>query len=38
MTEADRDATDAAVVSDLRRATGRFPQDARLPRRPNDAM
>lgn len=28
--EADRDATDAAVVSDLRRATGRFPQDRRL--------
>ncbi|MBO0876661.1 MAG: hypothetical protein J2P19_25065 [Pseudonocardia sp.] len=25
VTEADRDATDAAVVSDLRRATGRFP-------------
>ncbi|MFB0617822.1 helix-turn-helix transcriptional regulator [Streptomyces sp. AGS-58] len=30
VTEADRDATDAAVVSDLRRATGRFPQDGRL--------
>ncbi|MFF6802974.1 helix-turn-helix domain-containing protein [Streptomyces sp. NPDC012616] len=30
VTEADRDATDAAVVSDLRRATGRFPQDTRL--------
>lgn len=30
VTEADRDATDAAVVSDLRRATGRFPQDRRL--------
>ncbi|WP_436850180.1 helix-turn-helix domain-containing protein [Streptomyces monashensis] len=28
--EADRDATDAAVVSDLRRATGRFPHDSRL--------
>jgi transcriptional regulator with XRE-family HTH domain len=28
--EADRDATDAAVVSDLRRATGRFRQDSRL--------
>ncbi|WP_079274948.1 helix-turn-helix transcriptional regulator [Streptomyces phaeoluteigriseus] len=28
--EADRDATDAAVVSDLRRATGRFPEDRRL--------
>jgi transcriptional regulator with XRE-family HTH domain len=28
--EADRDGTDAAVVSDLRRATGRFPRDARL--------
>ncbi|MFI0231671.1 helix-turn-helix transcriptional regulator [Streptomyces sp. NPDC017086] len=28
--ETDRDATDAAVVSDLRRATGRFPQDGRL--------
>ncbi|MEU1804127.1 helix-turn-helix transcriptional regulator [Streptomyces sp. NPDC019937] len=28
--EADRDATDAAVVSDLRRATGRFPRDSRL--------
>ncbi|MGW0424624.1 helix-turn-helix transcriptional regulator [Streptomyces sp. NPDC003015] len=30
VTEADRDVTDAAVVSDLRRATGRFPQDTRL--------
>ncbi|MFE2877753.1 helix-turn-helix transcriptional regulator [Streptomyces roseus] len=30
VTEQDRDATDAAVVSDLRRATGRFPQDGRL--------
>ncbi|NKQ25244.1 MmyB family transcriptional regulator, partial [Streptomyces galbus] len=30
VTETDRDATDAAVVSDLRRATGRFPQDERL--------
>ncbi|MDO0938899.1 helix-turn-helix transcriptional regulator [Streptomyces sp. DG2A-72] len=30
VTEADGDATDAAVVSDLRRATGRFPQDSRL--------
>jgi transcriptional regulator with XRE-family HTH domain len=30
VTELDRDATDAAVVSDLRRATGRFPDDARL--------
>ncbi|MGP3919479.1 helix-turn-helix domain-containing protein [Nonomuraea sp. 10N515B] len=30
VTEVDRDATDAAVVSDLRRATGRFPHDARL--------
>ena len=30
VTEADRDATDAAVVSDLRRATGRFPRDGRL--------
>jgi transcriptional regulator with XRE-family HTH domain len=28
--EADRDTIDAAVVSDLRRATGRFPQDDRL--------
>ena len=28
--EADRDAVDAAVVSDLRRATGRFPNDPRL--------
>jgi transcriptional regulator with XRE-family HTH domain len=28
--ELDRDAIDAAVVSDLRRATGRFPQDPRL--------
>ncbi|CAM5371681.1 XRE family transcriptional regulator OS=Streptomyces alboniger OX=132473 GN=CP975_08695 PE=4 SV=1 [Streptomyces alboniger] len=30
VTETDRDATDAAVVSDLRRATGRFPHDKRL--------
>jgi transcriptional regulator with XRE-family HTH domain len=30
VTELDRDATDTAVVSDLRRATGRFPHDARL--------
>jgi transcriptional regulator with XRE-family HTH domain len=30
VTEADRDTTDAAVVSDLRRATGRFPRDSRL--------
>ncbi|MBA9050341.1 MULTISPECIES: MmyB family transcriptional regulator [Streptomyces] len=30
MTEQDRGATDAAVVSDLRGATGRFPQDSRL--------
>jgi transcriptional regulator with XRE-family HTH domain len=30
VSEADPDATDAAVVSDLRRATGRFPQDSRL--------
>ncbi|MDO0924150.1 helix-turn-helix transcriptional regulator [Streptomyces sp. TG1A-8] len=30
VTEADRAATDAAVVSDLRRATGRFPRDSRL--------
>jgi transcriptional regulator with XRE-family HTH domain len=30
VTETDRDATDAAVVSDLRRATGRFPLDSRL--------
>jgi transcriptional regulator with XRE-family HTH domain len=30
VTELDRDATDAAVVSDLRRATGRFPDDTRL--------
>jgi transcriptional regulator with XRE-family HTH domain len=28
--EVDRAAVDAAVVSDLRRATGRFPRDARL--------
>ncbi|MFI1035466.1 helix-turn-helix transcriptional regulator [Streptomyces sp. NPDC020951] len=28
--ELDRDATDAAIVSDLRRATGRFPRDAHL--------
>ncbi|OQR65607.1 transcriptional regulator [Streptomyces maremycinicus] len=30
VTESDREATDAAVVSDLRRATGRYPQDKRL--------
>lgn len=30
VTESDRGAVDAAVVSDLRRATGRFPHDARL--------
>jgi transcriptional regulator with XRE-family HTH domain len=30
VTESDRHATDAAVVSDLRRATGRFPHDPRL--------
>jgi transcriptional regulator with XRE-family HTH domain len=30
VTERDTDATDAAVVSDLRRATGRFPHDTRL--------
>ena len=30
VTETDRGATDAAVVSDLRRVTGRFPQDRRL--------
>ncbi|MFF1272453.1 hypothetical protein ACFVZC_03390 [Streptomyces marokkonensis] len=30
VTEADRDTTDAAVDSDLRRATGRFPRDSRL--------
>ena len=30
VTETDSAATDAAVVSDLRRATGRFPRDARL--------
>ncbi|MET0233696.1 MAG: helix-turn-helix transcriptional regulator [Kibdelosporangium sp.] len=30
VTEVDTYATDAAVVSDLRRATGRFPQDKRL--------
>ncbi len=30
VTEVDTDATDAAVVSDLRRATGRFPHDTRL--------
>ncbi|MGW4795094.1 helix-turn-helix domain-containing protein [Nonomuraea sp. NPDC004297] len=30
VTERDSAATDAAVVSDLRRATGRFPGDARL--------
>ncbi|MFI9598234.1 hypothetical protein [Nonomuraea sp. NPDC052265] len=30
MSELDKETTDLAVVSDLRRATGRFPQDARL--------
>ncbi len=30
VSETDHDATDAAVVSDLRRATGRYPQDRRL--------
>jgi hypothetical protein len=30
VTEEDSDATDIAVVSDLRRATGRFPRDRRL--------
>ncbi len=30
MTEQDRGITDAAVVSDLRRASGRFPGDTRL--------
>ncbi|MFB9208902.1 hypothetical protein ACFFV7_47500 [Nonomuraea spiralis] len=30
--ETDRDSTDVAVVSDLRRATGRFPHDALLAR------
>jgi transcriptional regulator with XRE-family HTH domain len=30
VTELDRNTTDAAVVSDLRRATGRFPEDTRL--------
>jgi hypothetical protein len=30
VTERDRDTTDSAVVSDLRRATGRFPHDRRL--------
>ncbi|MCI3278035.1 helix-turn-helix transcriptional regulator [Streptomyces cylindrosporus] len=30
VTELDPDTTDAAVVSDLRRATGRFPHDPRL--------
>ena len=30
VTEADPDGTDAAIVSDLRRATGRFPRDRRL--------
>jgi transcriptional regulator with XRE-family HTH domain len=30
VTSVDGDTTDAAVVSDLRRATGRFPHDARL--------
>ncbi|MDO0929680.1 helix-turn-helix transcriptional regulator [Streptomyces sp. TG1A-8] len=32
VTEADREATDAAVVSDLRRATGRYPGEKRLAR------
>jgi hypothetical protein len=32
VTEADREATDTAVVSDLRRATGRYPGDKRLAR------
>jgi transcriptional regulator with XRE-family HTH domain len=30
VTESDPDTTDAALVSDLRRATGRFPRDRRL--------
>lgn len=30
VTEADREATDTAVVSDLRRATGRYSQDKRF--------
>jgi len=30
VTDADPDTTDAALVSDLRRATGRFPRDSRL--------
>ncbi|SES28069.1 Helix-turn-helix domain-containing protein [Lentzea xinjiangensis] len=30
VSERDTDATDAVIVSDLRRATGRFPRDARL--------
>jgi transcriptional regulator with XRE-family HTH domain len=30
VTETDQEATDLAVVSDLRRATGRYPQDRRL--------
>lgn len=30
VTETDKAATDAAVVSDLRRATGRYPHDSRL--------
>lgn len=30
VTETDPDTTDAALVSDLRRATGRFPRDSRL--------
>ncbi|MGC5015641.1 helix-turn-helix transcriptional regulator [Streptosporangium sp. DT93] len=32
VSELDSEATDVAVVSDLRRATGRFPRDARLAR------
>jgi hypothetical protein len=30
VTEADKNAVDSAVASDLRRATGRFPHDPRL--------
>jgi hypothetical protein len=30
VTSLDRDAVDAAIVSDLRRATGRFPNSSRL--------
>nr|WP_308401944.1 hypothetical protein [Streptomyces shenzhenensis] len=30
VTDTDPDTTDAALVSDLRRATGRFPRDSRL--------